>query len=144
VGELAELARLPADALERYPAELSGGQRQRVSLMRGLMLDPEVLLLDEPLGSLDPMVRHDLQVRLREIFRELRKTVVMVTHDMGEAAYFGDAIVLLRAGRVVQRGTPEDLVRRPAEPFVEQFINAQRSPLDAIERSECSPASSSL
>jgi osmoprotectant transport system ATP-binding protein len=143
VSSLVRLTQLPEDALDRYPAELSGGQRQRVSLMRGLMLDPEMLLLDEPLGSLDPMVRHDLQVRLRDIFRELRKTVVMVTHDMGEAAYFGDEIVLLRQGRVVQRGTPDDLIRRPAEAFVEQFINAQRSPLDSIGRSECSPVSSS-
>ena len=130
--QLADLVRLPPDALDRYPAELSGGQRQRVSLMRALMLDPDVLLLDEPLGSLDPMIRRDLQHDLKRIFRELGKTVVLVTHDMGEAGYFGDVLVLLREGQIVQRGTLEDLVRRPADRFVEQFINAQRSPVEAM------------
>ena len=85
--ELAELTRFPAQALERFPAQLSGGQRQRVSLMRALMLDPEMILLDEPLGALDPMVRADLQTDLREIFRSLAKTVVMVTHDLAEAGF---------------------------------------------------------
>jgi osmoprotectant transport system ATP-binding protein len=139
VAELAALVQLPEHVLERYPAELSGGQRQRVSLMRGLMLDPGVLLLDEPLGALDPMVRHDLQLQLKEIFRVLRKTVVIVTHDMGEAAYFGDEIVLLRDGQVVQQGSIEDLIWRPRDPFVERFINAQRSPLDFVGRNACAP-----
>ncbi|MFQ5457421.1 MAG: ATP-binding cassette domain-containing protein [Myxococcota bacterium] len=131
VDALADLTHFPADGFARYPAQLSGGQRQRVSLMRALMLDPDVLLLDEPLGALDPMIRAGLQADLREIFRALRKTVVMVTHDIGEAGFFSDAIVLMRAGRIVQRGTLADLVRNPAEPFVSDFINAQRSPLDA-------------
>ncbi len=131
--ELAALAHLPAEALERFPAQLSGGQRQRVSLMRALMLDPDVLLLDEPLGALDPMIRADLQADLREIFRRLGKTVVTVTHDMGEAAYLGDVIVLLRGGSIVQAGSVSDLLERPADPFVTRFINAQRSPLDALE-----------
>ena len=130
LAELAELVRLPIDLLGRYPAQLSGGQRQRVALMRALMLDPDVLLLDEPLGALDPMVRHDLQTDLRAIFRSLGKTVVLVTHDLGEAAYFGDRIVLLREGRIVQSGSADDLVSRPAEPFVEAFVAAQRSVLD--------------
>ena len=108
-------------------AELSGGQRQRVALMRALMLDPSLLLLDEPLGALDPMVRAGLQADLREIFRRLGKTVVLVTHDMGEAAFLGDEIVLLRQGRLLQRGGLEDLLERPADPFVSRFINAQRS-----------------
>ncbi len=132
LAELAELARLPESMLARFPAELSGGQRQRVSLMRALMLDPDVLLLDEPLGALDPMIRHDLQQDLKLIFQRLGKTVVMVTHDIGEAKYFGDLIVLLREGRIVQQGMLEDLVHRPAEAFVEQFINAQRSPLETL------------
>ena len=132
VDALIELARLPRDVLHRYPAQLSGGQRQRVSLMRALILDPDVLLLDEPLGSLDPMIRHDLQQDLKRIFGELGKTVVMVTHDIGEAGFFGELLVLLRDGRIVQQGTLEDLVRRPAEGFVQQFINAQRSPLEAL------------
>ena len=129
LADLAELVRLPIGLLGRYPAQLSGGQRQRVALMRALMLDPDVLLLDEPLGALDPMVRHDLQTDLRAIFRELAKTVVLVTHDLGEAAYFGDRIVLLREGHIVQSGTADDLVSRPAEPFVEAFVAAQRSML---------------
>jgi osmoprotectant transport system ATP-binding protein len=130
--ELAELTRFPAGGLERYPAQLSGGQRQRVALMRALMLDPDVLFLDEPLGALDPLIRSDLQADLRDVFRTLGKTVVLVTHDLGEAGFLGDLIVLLRGGLVVQRGTLAELVRAPADPFVTQFINAQRSPLEAL------------
>jgi len=136
ITELARLTRFPADGLERYPAQLSGGQRQRVGLMRALMLDPDVLLLDEPLAALDPMIRYELQSDLREIFRALGKTVVMVTHDIGEAGYFGDVIVLLRAGRVVQQGTLGELLHRPADGFVERFITAQRSLIDALEEEE--------
>jgi osmoprotectant transport system ATP-binding protein len=132
--ELAELTRFPAGGLERYPAQLSGGQRQRVALMRALMLDPDVLFLDEPLGALDPLIRSDLQADLREVFRALGKTVVLVTHDLGEAGFLGDLIVMLRGGRIVQRGTLAEMVRAPAEPFVSQFINAQRSPLEALGR----------
>jgi len=126
VEELCALTRFPGAALDRYPVQLSGGQRQRVSLMRALMLDPQVLLLDEPLGALDPMIRADLQGELRDIFRALSKTVVLVTHDIGEAAYLGDSIVLLREGKIVQAGTPADLVGSPADDFVSRFISAQR------------------
>jgi len=129
VEELAELTRMPLELLDRHPVQLSGGQRQRVSLMRALALDPEVLLLDEPLGALDPMIRADLQDDLRRIFRSLGKTVVLVTHDLAEAAHFADRIVLLRQGRVVQEGTLEDLVERPASEFVGEFITAQRRAL---------------
>ena len=113
--------------MDRYPSDLSGGQRQRIGLMRALMLDPEVLLLDEPLGALDPITRNELQYELREIFRRLKKTVIMVTHDMGEAQYFGDRIVLMRAGSVVQSGSFDDLALRPVEPYVVDFIRAQRA-----------------
>ncbi|MDB5352110.1 MAG: transporter ATP-binding protein [Planctomycetota bacterium] len=130
--ELGDLTRFPVDGLGRYPTQLSGGQRQRVSLMRALMLEPDVVLLDEPLGALDPMIRSDLQAELRDIFRSLKKTVVMVTHDLGEAGFLGDSIVLLREGRIVQQGTISDLIHHPAEPFVTQFINAQRSLLTAL------------
>jgi osmoprotectant transport system ATP-binding protein len=133
INELAELTQFPREGLDRFPAQLSGGQRQRVSLMRALMLDPDVLLLDEPLGALDPLIRADLQVDLKRIFQTLGKTVVLVTHDMGEAAFFGDTIILLREGRVVQQGTIDDLVKRPADPFVARFINAQRSPLESVK-----------
>jgi osmoprotectant transport system ATP-binding protein len=125
--ELCDLTHFPADGLSRYPVELSGGQKQRVSLMRALMLDPEVLLLDEPLGALDPMVRSTLQRELKELFQRLGKTVILVTHDMAEAGYLGDTIVMLREGKIVQQGSLEDLQQRPADPFVTEFINAQRS-----------------
>jgi osmoprotectant transport system ATP-binding protein len=124
--ELAELVHLPSDLLARYPAQLSGGQRQRVALMRALMLDPEVLLLDEPLGALDPVTRHRLQRDLKSIFTSLARTVVLVTHDMHEGAWFADEIVLMREGRVVQQGSLDDLLERPADPFVTELIRAQR------------------
>ncbi len=131
LAELCELTHLPADVLDRYPAQLSGGQRQRVSLMRALMLDPKVLLLDEPLAALDPMIRSDLQADLREIFRALGKTVVLVTHDIGEAAFFGDRVVLLREGEILQDGPFSELLDAPTDPFVTRFINAQRVSLEA-------------
>ena len=124
--ELSDLTRFSQKLLPRYPAELSGGQRQRVSLMRALMLSPELLLLDEPLGALDPLVRAALQKDLKEIFTRLRQTVVFVTHDLAEAIYFADRIVLMNEGRIVQNGTITDLRKRPAAPFVSEFINAQR------------------
>jgi osmoprotectant transport system ATP-binding protein len=126
LAQLAELTRFPQDGLDRFPAQLSGGQRQRVSLMRALMLDPKVILLDEPLGALDPMVRAELQADLRGIFRSLEKTVVMVTHDLAEASWFGTQIILLREGRIVQCGPLRALIDHPAEPFVTQFVSAQR------------------
>jgi osmoprotectant transport system ATP-binding protein len=134
LSELAKLVRLPEELMARYPAELSGGQRQRVSLMRALMLDPELLLLDEPLGALDPMIRYQLQQELKSIFSQLGKTVIMVTHDIAEAAYFGDTLVLMRDGHVVQTGPFKELAQTPAEPFVEQFINAQREPMEQLHK----------
>src|SRR5262249_5474351 len=130
--ELTDLTQFPWDGLDRYPVQLSGGQRQRVSLMRALMLEPDVLLLDEPLGALDPLIRADLQTDLRRIFQALGKTAVLVTHDLSEAAYLGDHLVLLRDGRIVQEGTLVDFVERPADPFVTRFINAQRTQLDGL------------
>jgi osmoprotectant transport system ATP-binding protein len=128
VRELAGLVGFDDGILRRYPAELSGGQRQRVGLARALVLDPPVLLLDEPLGALDPIVRADLQSELRHIFTTLGKTVVLVTHDVREAALLGSTITLLRAGRIVQQGSLDDLARRPAEPFVTEFLRAQAPP----------------
>ena len=132
VAELADLVRLPQALMQRYPVELSGGQRQRVSLMRALMLDPELLLLDEPLGALDPMIRYELQQELKKIFAQLGKTVIMVTHDIAEAAYFGHTLVLMRDGGIVQTGSFKQLAQTPAEPFVEQFITAQREPMEQL------------
>jgi osmoprotectant transport system ATP-binding protein len=127
LGALAALTRFPPDALERHPRRLSGGQAQRVSLMRALFLDPDVLFLDEPLGALDPITRADLQADLRRAFDDLGKTVVLVTHDLAEASYLAHRLALLRDGRVVQEGTLDDLVRRPADPFVTRFVRAQRT-----------------
>jgi osmoprotectant transport system ATP-binding protein len=125
--ELSALTRFPESALDRFPLELSGGQRQRISLMRALMLSPELLLLDEPLGALDPLVRASLQKDLKEIFQRLRQTAILVTHDLAEAAYLGDEIVLMNEGRVIQQGTLEQLHEQPVSSFVSDFITAQRS-----------------
>lgn len=124
--ELVELTRFPLDRLDSYPAQLSGGQRQRVSLMRALMLDPELLLLDEPLGALDPLIRAELQEDLKGIFHRLHKTVVLVTHDLAEAGFLGDRLVLLQEGRMVQQAPYATLVKHPASEFVARFIHAQR------------------
>ena len=132
IEELTQLVQLDPNRLSQYPSELSGGQRQRVSLMRALMLDPTVLLLDEPLGALDPMIRADLQDDLRDIFRRLGKTVVFVTHDIGEAAFFGDRVVLLREGKIEQTGPMTTLLQNPASAFVTDFIQAQRAPLEHL------------
>jgi osmoprotectant transport system ATP-binding protein len=130
VEELRALARLPADLLDRFPAQLSGGQRQRVGMVRALMLDPDLLVLDEPLGALDPLVRAELQDDLLAVFRALDKSVVMVTHDLDEAAFFGQRLVLMREGRIVQEGGLADLARAPADPFVTRFLHAQRPRVD--------------
>jgi osmoprotectant transport system ATP-binding protein len=126
VHELADLTKLPTEALTRFPNQISGGQRQRVAIMRALMMDPPLLLLDEPMGALDPLVRYDLQEDLKQIFRELKKTVVLVTHDMGEAGFFGEDVMLMSSGKIVQRGTLKDFMEAPADEFVSKFITAQR------------------
>jgi osmoprotectant transport system ATP-binding protein len=125
VTELAQLVHLSEELLARFPRQLSGGQRQRVGLMRALMLEPDLILLDEPLGALDPIVRSELQVDLKAIFTRLGKTVVLVTHDLGEAGFLAQRIALLRDGRVLQLGTLESLYESPADPFVTHFVRAQ-------------------
>jgi osmoprotectant transport system ATP-binding protein len=125
LGELTALVRLEPSLLERYPAELSGGERQRVGIMRALMLDPPLLLLDEPMGALDPMVRARLQQDLKRIFAELAKTVILVTHSLEEAAFLSDEVLLMRDGRIVQRGTMHDLETSP-DPFTREFVDVQR------------------
>lgn len=130
--KLLAITHLPTASLERYPTQVSGGQRQRVSLMRALFLDPDILLLDEPMGALDPLIRNELQADLRAIFNQLQKTVVIVTHDIGEAGFLADEIVLLKAGRICQQGSLHDLVHSPEDEFVTRFINAQRSPLESL------------
>ncbi len=127
IVELCTVTKFPANGLGRYPLELSGGQRQRVSLMRALMLSPELLLLDEPFAALDPLVRVNLQSDVKEICAQLQQTVLVVTHDLPEAAFLSDDIVVMNEGRVVQRGSIADLRTKPANEFVREFINAQRS-----------------
>ena len=124
-AELGAMVGLDEESLRLYPRELSGGQRQRVGLMRALVLDPPLLLLDEPLGALDPIVRAELQGQLGRLFASLGKTVVLVTHDIREAALLGSTITLMTEGKIVQQGAFADLVERPATPFVTQFLTAQ-------------------
>jgi len=107
---------------DRLPAELSGGQRQRVALARALAVEPKVLLLDEPFGSLDAIVRRELRRWLRRLHDEIRLTSLFVTHDQEEAFEVADGVVLLNAGRIEQVGTPRDLVERPASDFVREFV----------------------
>ncbi|MGL4465246.1 MAG: ATP-binding cassette domain-containing protein [Planctomycetia bacterium] len=128
---LRELMRLPLDVFDRFPVQLSGGQRQRLGLMRGLMLDPDVVLLDEPMGALDPLVRFDLQEDLGVIFRTLGKTVVLVTHDLAEAAFLADRLVIVHGGKIVAQGKPAE-VRAAGDPFVTRFFAAQRASIAAI------------
>ncbi len=125
--ELLELTQMSTSLLKRFPNQVSGGQRQRVSLMRSLFLNPSLILLDEPMGALDPMVRSELQDELKSIFKKLGKTVILVTHDLSEAAYLGQSLVLMRAGEIVQQGSTRDLIDRPRDRFVTQYIRSQRA-----------------
>ncbi len=125
--ELVNLVGFDEAALTRYPAELSGGQRQRVALMRALFSDPQLIVLDEPLGSLDPLIRSKLQEDLKAIFNRLKKMVLIVTHDLGEAAYFGHTIALFHEGRLLQHSSLAEMVQQPKDPFVTEFLNAHRS-----------------
>jgi osmoprotectant transport system ATP-binding protein len=126
-AELLELVGLEADMAKRYPAQLSGGQRQRVGVARALAADPQLLLMDEPFGAIDPITRGRLQEEFRRLQRDLGKTVVFVTHDIDEALKIGDRIAVLKPGGVLaQYATPEELVRSPADEFVETFVGADR------------------
>jgi osmoprotectant transport system ATP-binding protein len=133
VEELRKVVDLDPEILSRFPREMSGGQKQRVSIMRAAMMDPAVMLVDEPMAALDPLIRRSLQQELKSIFQRLGKTVLLVTHDLGEAVYLAEQMTMLHEGRVVQSGTPRDLLLHPANPFVSQFINAQRTLSDSGE-----------
>lgn len=117
---------LPLDFLERYPTELSGGQQQRIGVIRALAADQDIILMDEPFGALDPITRDSLQETLKELQRELGKTVVFVTHDMDEALKLADRIVIMQDGKVVQFDTPDNILMNPENEFVENFIGEDR------------------
>ncbi len=128
VSELAELVGLEPDQLDRYPDELSGGQQQRVGVARALAADPPILLMDEPFGAVDPVVRQRLQEELLQLQARLHKTIVIVTHDLDEAVAVADRIALFdRGGRLAQYATPDELLHAPAEAFVAEFLGSERS-----------------
>jgi len=133
VEELRKVVDLDAEILDQFPREMSGGQKQRVSIMRAAMMDPAVMLLDEPMAALDPLIRRSLQQELKSIFKRLDKTVLLVTHDLGEAVFLAERITMLHEGKIVQAGTYRQMLLQPATPFVSQFINAQRAVPDAGE-----------
>lgn len=128
VDEMLALVGLdPKDYRDRRPDELSGGQRQRVGVARALAADPAVLLMDEPFGAVDPVARSRLQSEIGTILRRLRKTVIIVTHDIDEAMRMGDSVVLMREGRIAQASTPDRLLVAPADAFVKSFVGEDRA-----------------
>jgi osmoprotectant transport system ATP-binding protein len=127
IDELAETFELDRDLLDRYPSELSGGQRQRVGVARALAVDPPVMLMDEPFGAVDPIVRERLQDQFLDIQARLRKTIVFVTHDVDEAIKMADRIAILNKGGVIEQfASPEEILRAPANDFVKRFVGAER------------------
>jgi osmoprotectant transport system ATP-binding protein len=127
VAELAAMLELDDELLGRYPAELSGGQRQRVGVARSLAVDPPVMLMDEPFGAVDPIVRNRLQDQFLDIQRTLKETIVFVTHDVDEAIKMADRIAILNRGGIVEQyASPEEILRAPANEFVERFVGAER------------------
>jgi osmoprotectant transport system ATP-binding protein len=127
VVELMATVGLDANLATRYPAQLSGGQQQRVGVARALAIDPNILLMDEPFGAVDPLVRADLQNELLELQKTLAKTVLFVTHDIDEAFLLGDQVAILaNGGRIIQHGSPREILAHPANDFVAAFVGADR------------------
>jgi len=127
INELVTIFELDRALLDRYPAELSGGQRQRVGVARALAADPPVMLMDEPFGAVDPIIREKLQDQFLEIQTKIRKTIVFVTHDIDEAIKMADRIAILNVGGVLEQfASPEEILREPANEFVEKFVGAER------------------
>ncbi|MED4523301.1 betaine/proline/choline family ABC transporter ATP-binding protein [Bacillus velezensis] len=124
--ELLKLVDMGPEYLDRYPHELSGGQQQRIGVLRALAAEPPLILMDEPFGALDPITRDSLQEEFKKLQKNLHKTIVFVTHDMDEAIKLADRIVILKAGEIVQAGTPDEILRFPANEFVEEFIGKER------------------
>lgn len=136
VDELLEMVSLDPEVYRnRFPSELSGGQQQRIGVIRALAAEPSVILMDEPFSALDPISREQLQDELVRLQREIKKTIVFVTHDMDEALRIADKIVLMKSGEIVQQGTPEEILRHPANQFVEEFIGQKR-----LQKAQGSPA----
>jgi osmoprotectant transport system ATP-binding protein len=133
--DLMDVVGLDRSLARRYPNQLSGGQQQRVGVARGLAADPNILLMDEPFGAVDPIVRAELQTEVLRLQRDLDKTIVFVTHDIDEAFLLGDQVVLLETGgRIVQKGTPEEILAKPANDFVATFIGADRGKRSLTEK----------
>ncbi|WEK12450.1 MAG: ATP-binding cassette domain-containing protein [Candidatus Microbacterium phytovorans] len=125
--ELLDIVGLDRRLADRYPRQLSGGQQQRVGVARGLAADPNILLMDEPFGAVDPIVRKELQAETRRLQRDLDKTVVFVTHDIDEAFLLGDQVVILEKGaRIAQVGSPDEIIENPASDFVAEFVGVDR------------------
>lgn len=116
----------PASDLRRYPGEFSGGQQQRIGVARAMAVDPPIMLMDEPFGAIDPITRERLQDDFLRLHREVRKTVIFVTHDIDEAIKMGDRIAIMRDGRLVQWGTADEILARPVDEFVASFVGADR------------------
>ena len=143
--ELLDKVGLDRALARRYPRQLSGGQQQRVGVARALASDPNILLMDEPFGAVDPIVRADLQVELNRLQRELGKTIVFVTHDIDEAFILADQVVILRKGGVIaQAGTPAEILAHPADDFVASFIGADKGKRDLFLQHRASDAGLTL
>ncbi|MBP1968328.1 osmoprotectant transport system ATP-binding protein [Virgibacillus natechei] len=124
--ELLQLVNMPETYLDKYPHELSGGQQQRIGVLRALAANPPLILMDEPFGALDPITRDSLQEEFKKLQKDLNKTIVFVTHDMDEALKLADKVVIMREGEVVQADSPDEILRNPADDFVEEFIGKDR------------------
>ncbi|MCY8810081.1 ABC transporter ATP-binding protein [Bacillus atrophaeus] len=151
VDELLEMVGLePETYRERKPHELSGGQQQRIGVIRALAADPEMILMDEPFSALDPITKEKLQDDMLDLQRRIKKTIVFVTHDIQEALKLGDRICIMNNGEIVQIGTPDDILHRPANDFVKEFVGAQEGIMnekmnleDIVQQTECVQVNSS-
>lgn len=136
VDELLTMVNLdPTIYRDRYPSELSGGQQQRIGVIRALAADPEIILMDEPFSALDPISREQLQDDLINLQEDIKKTIVFVTHDMDEAIKIADQIILMKDGNIIQQGTPEELLTKPKNDFVKEFIGSKRLKQNELELS---------
>ncbi len=129
--ELADLSSLPHHIFDKKPHQISGGQRQRISLMRALFQDPDLLLLDEPFSALDPIIRSELQDYVKGLMENLRKTLILVTHDIFEASYLSDMMIIMNQGHIVQEGVLQDFLSNPADDFVKNFVGVYKKQIQS-------------